>query len=346
MITLNRYSIHRIPTNEVLPAQENTKGKEAVSDYVRGLLGSLRKEPSTRSYSFAQDRKPEARALLLDMLCAEEAKFLASAQALANRLHEKQLRVQKGPIDIQEGALLCAEVQDGNDRLLLLAKLDWVDYLSNKTWNREAGLPFEKNRLLKTCLCEMDSAGKAWEFGAISIYDNNSTIAAFWWRDFLELTELTTDATNSQRAYDAWQKLLKQHVKPTSPADYHNLRSAVAFRFRNDPAYDHEKFVQALLDNYQASNSDLDVKKVASAARALPQRLDVPGKRFDPRFGIDSKACNIRIKPIRLTEGIDLVLREPLENLRSIIRAEKVRGEKGVFVVSEEGYGQVASKSA
>jgi hypothetical protein len=47
-----------------------------------------------------------------------------------------------------------------------------------------------------------------------------------------------------------------------------------------------------------------------------------------------------------LTDGIDLVLREPLENLRSIIRAEKVRGVKGVFIVSEDGYGEVAGKSA
>ncbi len=79
-------------------------------------------------------------------------------------------------------------------------------------------------------------------------------------------------------------------------------------------------------------------------AEKLPQQSKALDKRFDEEFDIDPKACNVKLRPIRLTPEIDLVLKAPVEHLKEVVKPAKVDGKKGVFVVSEEGYHEVSPK--
>jgi hypothetical protein len=344
IINLYRYSLFRIPKGAALPTAEATQGKAAVAGYITGLLNWLRSEESKRSFEFPPHRLPEVKSQLIAMVKAEadNTTFEDAAQAIANRLHEKQNAVQGGAIDVQEGVLLCADMEFDGTRLFLLAKLEFVGFLNEKTWEQNQGVPVEKNRALKACCFVLEEENGEWIFDDISVYDSNSTIAKFWWSDFLELSEQTNDQANSKRAYDAWMTLLTKRLKQKYPADFLFLKSGIQFQFQTRPEYDHEAVVSSTLDHYQPANPSLDVAKLAAAARALPAEHERPGERFDTRFTLDSRACRIKITRLPLTEEIQLVIRGGLEDLKSDLRPLVSNNQKGIFVVSEEGFKQLS----
>src|SRR5207249_2362537 len=110
--------------------------------------------------------------------------------------------------------------------------------------------------------------------------------------------------------------------------------------FRNPQAYVHKEAVKSLLRSYKPEDAKLDMAPLIAKAEKLPKQSQVLGKQFDEQFTIEPKACNIRIRPIKLTEEIDLVIRKPVEHLTEVVKPAKLDGEEGVFVVSPEGYRQ------
>ncbi|MEO5917912.1 MAG: hypothetical protein ABIS50_27005 [Luteolibacter sp.] len=335
MITIKRYALHVIPIDGSPPTAEPINIKGAVDDYVTQLLLYLSNESSTRNFGFPHDRSPESRTKMLEML--NDQQFDSATAVLATRLNEMQQKAKIGIITVTSGDLLSVVLEISGETYILLAKLEQLNFLSRQSWQKDAGFPFDKNRLLKTCLCKLTLTDQEWEFTEISIYDNNSSLSTFWWSDFLELVELTNDSSNSQRAYAAWKRMLEQRVKHVSESDYHILRNALGFHFKNTKSYVHKDLVDTLLGSYSASSPNLDIDKLKKAAQDLPKQSSL-GKKFDERFELDPKACNIRLTPIRLTPEIDLVLKQPIEDLSSVIIPKVFNNKKGVFIVSSEGY--------
>jgi hypothetical protein len=339
---VRQYCFHHVSSKNSLPKRELNQSSEAIDDYLRNLLDFLAEETSVRKFIFESGREPEAKSKLCALPIA--ADFDASADVLAKRLHEKQQNVESGTIKVQEGDLLTLYFESNGRSHVLLAKLEQMSFLNRTTGKKDDGFPFDKNRLLKTCHCELSKEDGAWTIGEVSIYDSSSEFRRFWWHDFLELTELTDDAKNSHRALAAWKELLEKQVKPVSKVDYHILRNNVGFFFRSPHAYNHKKFVKQILGAYQPESKELDVAALKTKAEKLPQQSKALDKRFDEEFDIDPKACNVKLRPIRLTPEIDLVLKAPVEHLKEVVKPAKVDGKKGVFVVSEEGYHEVSPK--
>ncbi len=342
-IALNNFVLHKIPTDATgAVGAETIKSENEVSGYVRALLGFLGSESGVRLFGFPAGREPEAKAKLLGLL--ETKSFLPSSDVLAQRLCECQRKVENGVVHPQSGDLLTVSLLCNGQPCLLLAKLEQMSYLSRTTWQREAGFPFDRNRVLKTCFCTLDKTDEGVNFHEIAIYDSNSTISQFWWRDFLELVEETSNDTNSRRAYGAWKEFLVKSVKPKSEPDYHILRNSIAYYFRTQKAYVHADVVNTVLGTYRPETETLDINSLRQKAAELPEKSKTLNKRFDARFEINDKACNIRLTPIRLTQDVDLVIRSPLEDLKAVVRAEIINEEKGVFVVSEDGWSCLGGK--
>lgn len=339
--SLNQFSFHHIPCDNAEPARELSKNSKAVKDYLHDLLGFLREETTVRKFIFEAGREPEAKA----KLCAlpVPSQFADAADVLAKRLYEKQKKVETGAIEVQAGDLLTLFFELDGKPFVLLAKLEQVTFLNRTTGHKDSGFPFEKNRLLKTCLCEMSLEDGEWAVGEVTVYDSSSGFRRFWWRDFLELTELTDDAKNSHRAFAAWKDLLEKHVRPKSKTDYHFLRNDVGLFFRSPNPYVHKDVVKQILGAYKPENSQLDMASLIAKAEKLPQQSKALDKRFDDQFDIDPKACHIRLHPIRLTPEIDLVLKVPVEHLKDVVKPITQDGKKGIFVVSEVGYQEVSA---
>jgi len=338
---VKQFSFHHIPCDDGEPVREPNKDSAAVGEYLNELLGFLNEETTVRKFIFEADREPEAKA----KLCAlpTSAGFDGSADVLAKRLYQKQKEVESGTIKVQTGDLLTLFFETDGKSFVLLAKLEQVNFLNRVTWKKDSGFPFEKNRLLKTCLCEMSQEDGVWVVGEVSVYDSSSQFRRFWWKDFLELTELTDDAKNSHRAYAAWKKLLEDNVRPKSKLDYHILRNAVGYFFRSPNPYVHKDVVKQILGAYQPESTDVDKAALIAKAEKLPQHSKALDKRFDEQFDIDPKACNVRLRPIRLTPEIDLVLKAPVEHLKDVLKPAIHGGKKGVFVVSPEGNQEVSA---
>jgi hypothetical protein len=335
---LKQYAFYIIPSDDTPPTLESTKGATAVDAFLTDLLTFLNSETSVRKFYFPTDREPEARAKLLEL--PESKLFKAAVAVLAKRLHEKQQDAEHGSIKVQLGDLLTVFYELDGRPHILLAKLEQVSFLSRGTWQRDSGFPFEKNRLLKTCLGELTKTADGWEIGELSIYDSNSPISRFWWHDFLELLEVTDDARNSHRAHAAWKNLLETTVRPKSMVDYYILRNMVGYYFRNPQAYVHKEAVKSLLRSYKPEDTTLEMSSIIAKAEKLPKQSQALDKQFDEQFTIDPKACNIRIRPIKLTDEIDLVIRKPVEHLAEVVKPATMDGKEGVFVVSAEGYRQ------
>ena len=337
---VKQFSFHLIPCDDAEPARELNKDSDAVGEYLRELLGFLKKETSVRKFIFEANREPEAKAKLCTLPVPSE--FDSAADVLAKRLYQKQKEVESGTIKVQAGDLLTLFFESEKKPFVLLAKLEQVNYLSRTTGKKDSGFPFEKNRLLKTCLCEMSREDGVWVVGEVSVYDSSSEFRRFWWKDFLELTELTDDAKNSHRAHAAWKKLLEDQVRPKSKMDYHILRNSVGYFFRSPNHYVHKEVVKQLLGSYKPENAELDMPSLVEKAEKLPQQSKSLDKRFDDAFDVDPKACNIRLRPIRLTPEIDLVIKAPVEHLKDVLKPVIRDGKKGVFIVSTEGYQEIS----
>ena len=339
---LQSYSFHTVPTGTDLPVRETTGAPQSVEDYLKDLVAFLSDEnTSVRSFHFDEGRQPEAKTQFC--VLPESESFNAAADALATRLHGAQQDAAVGAIEIQGGDLLTMVYATDGKTFILLAKLEQVSFLNRLTWQKDAGFPFEKNRLLKTCLCEMVKKDDAWTVEDVTIYDSNSTISRFWWHGFLELTETTNDASNSKRAYAAWREFIDKEVRPISKQDSHILRNAIGMYFRNKQPYVHADAVTAVLANYTPEHADLEMNTLSEKALKLPQMAKALGKRFDSNFEIDPRACNIRSSPIKLTPDIDLVIKGPVQDFKDLVKGATIGGKNGVFVVSEEGYKEVTS---
>ena len=177
---VKQFSFHHIPCDDGEPVREPNKDSAAVGEYLNELLGFLNEETTVRKFIFEADREPEAKA----KLCAlpTSAGFDGSADVLAKRLYQKQKEVESGTIKVQTGDLLTLFFETDGKSFVLLAKLEQVNFLNRVTWKKDSGFPFEKNRLLKTCLCEMSQDDGVWVVGEVSVYDSSSQFRRFWCR--------------------------------------------------------------------------------------------------------------------------------------------------------------------
>ena len=115
--------------------------------------------------------------------------------------------------------------------MILIAKVDLNSFLDQTDFKKHAGLPFEK-RILKTCLVEFAQQN---EIAKITVSDTNN--AKYWWKDFLELEEITSDEKNTKLAFNSIDHTLGVQLKRNFPSDYTYLRNNFIGYFRTQPRF-------------------------------------------------------------------------------------------------------------
>ena len=81
----------------------------------------------------------------------------------------------------------------------MICKSDDIEILSEDTFRKVKGLPLKK-RIFKAFLYTRITTSND---VIIKVLDSNNAMAKYWWRDFLELTELYDNESNTKRAFDA-----------------------------------------------------------------------------------------------------------------------------------------------
>ena len=96
------------------------------------------------------------------------------------------------------------------------------------------------------------------------------------------------------------------------------------------------------IDDNLTSYTPFDTKVKVKMQNITKKTLDLPKKYgFDSRFSIDKTKINKRRvkETIKLTDSIDLILNDHIENIRETIQSEEDdQGSKFLKIKTEQGY--------
>lgn len=332
-ITDLRYSVHPIDIAEVkVKARSIQDGADLVS-FARNLISSTALANEHRKF-----RWPTESALvpgLLRTLVSNAAEFTETTQILAERLHQKEINAQKEVahlnVEVQKGSLLQMVFKQEGTPHVLLVKAQLESFLNSTEYKRTEGYPIE-DAVLKMCLVEFDAQHRPI---TVSVSDSNSRLSTFWWKDFLELTEVSTDESNTTTALHAMNALLVRKLKKDYKSDYYQLNNNLIGYFRTRKDYNHAKMLDYVFGDYNPIDKQLSLQELWDTAKALPSK-----KGFDQRFKIDADSVDKRRRTVvPLTDQINLEIKDAIENLPETIRSGLLEdGTKGVFVRSDSGF--------
>lgn len=135
----------------------------------------------------------------------------------------------------------------------------------------------------------------------------------------MELEPFTTNEDNTKKSFKEIDKLLTNTVKKKSPADYNLLYGSVMGYYNQNISFDYNDMIEKVFDNYKPINDDkIDMRNLKLKLEKLPE------KRFDRCFDIAIDAIRKnKPKTYKLSEEIDLTIKDSINNLKHIITAEK-----------------------
>ncbi|MBU8576635.1 nucleoid-associated protein [Priestia sp. WB3] len=238
--------------------------------------------------------------------------------AIANRALQKHMDAQKkhSMIHIQEGSLIQSLFEYESELYFLITKVEHENFLDSDTFMESEGVPFnKKTRSLKSCLIKFEDG-----IADIIVTDSNPTIAAYWYRDFLELKELNTDGKNTQQAFMAFHRVLKTNVLKHSEADYTQLHNSMLGYFRNRQSFSITGLVGDILEEYTPENPEKI--NTQTIIRKFQEVMD-KGK-FDTSFTIDKSVIKNKMKKTyKISEKVEIRISGHIKDLKDKIFAEK-----------------------
>ena len=244
---------------------------------------------------------------------------------------EAQEKIKQLPVEIQKGSLLQACIEHDDKTNIILTKADHSEYLDETDFQLHSGLPW-KRKIFKAIVIEI----KDEEIDSIFVFDTNTPMSKYWWRDYLELMEVYTDAHNTKTSLEMLDLKILNPIKDKYKADHTILRNSMIGYFRNKEEFDMSCFIESILQNYTPLNENLEIDKIVEKVKALPQKY-----KFDTKFTIEKgEIKKRRIQYImKLKESIDLILNDHIENLGDLIQSySDEEGNKYVRIKSPEGY--------
>lgn len=301
-----------------------------LNEYVSELVGIITRTNSKRSFTF-KSSTAEVR-IALDLMLSQ--KFEEGSEINAKRL----LHVEKSAQDryahiteIQKGILFQASLVYEKKKIIVVSKADHSDFLDENELELRRGLPLKK-KLFKAMAVSFDTEGSV---DTVFVIDTNRQIASYWWDSYLELGEKYTDSYNTDRALAILDRKIFNPIKKRFPSDHIILRNSTIGYFRNQTTFDIDHYVRSLLDSYQPVDTELKPREMEEKILELPEK----GK-FDRNFSVVKSEVRQRtVNKISLTDSIDLVLKDHIENLSGVIQAEEDKeGKKYIKIRTDEGY--------
>jgi len=146
-----------------------------------------------------------------------------------------------------------------------------------------------------------------------------------------------SDEDNTENAFDAIDKNIFNKLKKEFPQDYTFLRNSTVRYFRAKDSFNMQDYLDEGLGEYKPYNEKLNIHDLKEKIKKLPTESKNP---FDEQFNIVKDKIKARfINKIHLTHQIDLVLKEDIFDLKSVVTAWKdTDGTKYVKIKSIEGY--------
>ncbi|MED1124349.1 hypothetical protein [Bacillus atrophaeus] len=327
--------IHHMDIQENKIFAKDGMGGDDLKRFLHGLVYDILTKENRRYYKFMSD-SVEINTLALRLFAenelAEEKNediLKDTCETIAHRALEKHVIAQEKNhmTEIQTGNLIQSLLEYDSDIYFLITKVEQEDFLDAYNLENQKGIPFnKKTRNLKSCLIK-------YEEGAISeiiVTDSNNSIAAYWYREFLELKELNDDEANTKKAFNLLLRKIKTYVEKKSEPDYNRIHNNLLGYFQTQENFTSDGVIDYVLGDYKPENPDkVDVESLKGKLKKVMKE-----DKFDTNFKIESKVIKNRMKKtIPISEKVELRIKGFVEDYKDEIYSDKDAAGERIIVL-------------
>lgn len=240
------------------------------------------------------------------------------AQRLFDKEKLKQEQIYHMGQNVKKGSLIQAAIKNGDNYSYLLAKVEHSSFVDDSDFSFKSGFSSEQKKIWKTCIFNCSIENEIVTIDEAKIYVNNS--GKYWADDFLELKELSTDAQNTKRAFNAIDSILIKEVKKNAPGDYTVIRNTFVGYMKRERQLDYNEMVSEILDNYDADTlSQENICELKNKLIELPEK-----KKFDRLFTVVPKEIRAKVRKLyKVNEGIEIKVNDFVQDIKQKISAEE-----------------------
>lgn len=318
-------------------AFEEFNGVENLNRYIMNMIEEIAENDGDRVYKF-KDTFTTMANYIQDFM--EDKSRDEVSYNIAKRLLRIESDAQKSYgqfTSLQKGILLvayCDMETTGHDYKVLISKADYNEFIEENTGALKNGLP-TKRKVFKAYVANVKLDGRVFRIDKNTTYDVNANMAKYWYDGFLELEPVVDNETNTRKAFDAIDKFLLAPLKKKHKADYMHLRNATIHYMRSEGEFDINYYADNVLNaGYVPLDDGLDMAVLVEKVREFPKK-----HKFDKKFTKVPSTIKAKVRDvIRLTNNIDLVLKDYIPNIDHVILPREVNGKKYIMIESEDGY--------
>lgn len=309
-----------IPTEEI--------DKHDLINYSDTLFNKMLKADDERLFEFKTLDKEVIRLItdLYSELNNSNIEFLFNntSEKIATSLLDVQISTStKINFPIQEGSLLQLFRENEHFIIYILAKIETDRFLDTEDLKTRSGLPFE-DQTQKSCIIffNKDYDPDNLKPIKVAIRDSTKRLAKYWYSDFLDLEELSSDKLNTRNAIKYYDKRIKE-IEKISKLDYINIRNNFISYFQTNNEFNSSTFIDYVVGDYKPKNDEFSIQELKIDLMSLPNK-----KNFDTKFNvIKDEIKNRRITSMKINNDITLRLENPISELRNMINYSMKNGD-------------------
>ena len=324
-----------ITTNKVT-LQEFAENNN-VNNYVMELLKDVTENEGDREYLF-EDGSLSMKTFLNNIIRNIDRND--NSELIGQRLLQKEKNAQEKVAQLRrqilKGILIISYVQmTETEYKIIISKADYNEFLELEvTGSIRNGLPTKK-KIFKSFIANISLIDGVDTITKLVTYDLNTTKAAYWWKEFLELKEIRDDEKNTLNAYNSIKVKILDPIRKKHKRDWLCLSNATVAYFRGEGDFDFIHFRDNIIGNYIPNDPTLDMIELKAKINKLPTQ-----DKFDLRFTKKPSVVKDKIKNvISLTDEIDLVIKHDVASVDATFKAyEDGEGKKYLAIRSDKGF--------
>ena len=309
---------------------------QPLTDYIMTVLSKVVESVGDREYEFQQN-SITMQTWLNQIIAQNEADNVSKsiAHRLLDKENEAQEKIQHLDKEISKGMLIVSfvdmELSERDEKKIIIIKADYDEFIEQTTGELKTGLATKK-KFYKAFIANVTLN----QITKLTTYDTNSTMANYWWKDFLELEVVRKNDINTKNAFDTIEREIINPIKSRSKQDYLHIWNLTLGYFRRDDEFNLDYYRDNVIGTYIPYDDNISISDLQAKCNDLPNKGN-----FDRRFNKDiSKIKGKKLKnSIPITNEIELLLKDYVPNLSDILQAEENdAGEKFLKIKSAAGY--------
>ncbi|MFZ7973193.1 hypothetical protein ACO1GZ_07220 [Fusobacterium watanabei] len=244
---------------------------------------------------------------------------------------EAQKQIDKLGIKVKKGCLLQSYIKKEEKYYFIITKIEASDGLDIDDLKIRNILPNTK-QVLKNALFELNEEGG---FENIFLSDTNSDISKYWYKDFLELEEMTTDERNTSETFKIIMTEIKKGLKKEAPADYIFCRNQCIGYFKTKENFDLDVAMSEIFLSYTFDNEEIEKEK-RKIVEKICKKID--DSNLDTQFILKKEVIKDRKTKFRevLNQGISIEIEGHLNDIKNNIHSQEQDGEKYIIIKATE----------